>query len=78
MRASDLFVLISDKAGTGMHTELGVAISCYLDRGKPKTYVVGPYFDSNMFYFHDVVQRLATKEELLAEVARLEALRRKV
>lgn len=78
VRASDVFCLLSDEAGTGMYTELGVAISCFLDHRKPHIYVVGAHNARNMFYFHDVVQKLATKEQFLAEVDRLEALRRKL
>jgi len=75
---SDVFCLLSDEAGTGMHTELGAAISHYLDHGRPRIYVIGEHTARSMFYFHPAVQRLENKKQFLAEVQRLEAIGRKL
>lgn len=65
---SDVFVLLSDDAGTGMYIELGAAISNNLKFGKPWVYVVGDYTERSMFYFHPSVNRRRTIEEILNEL----------
>ena len=52
----DVFVLIGDEAGTGVHTELGVAILSYLKHRKPLIYVIGENNTKSMFYFHPAVE----------------------
>ena len=68
VRGSDIFILISDQAGTGMHTELGAAIISNLDKGKPKIYVIGDYTSRSMFYFHPSVNRRKSIKEVLDEL----------
>ena len=57
VRDCDVFVLLSDKAGTGIHTELGTAILSNIERDKPKIYVIGDHLDMSMFFFHSSVNR---------------------
>ena len=67
-RKSDLFILISDRAGTGMHTELGAAIGHHIQFKNPLIYVIGKYVNSNPFFFHPSVRRRATIEDVIAEL----------
>jgi len=67
-RNCDVFVLISDEAGTGMYVELGAAISSALEIGKPKIYVIGEHLSRAMFYYHHLVERRRMIEEVLKEI----------
>ncbi len=68
VRESDIFVLLSDDAGTGMYVELGTAIASHLTFGKPLIYVVGEHSSRSMFYFHPSVKRRKTIEDVLGEI----------
>jgi len=71
-RNCDCLVLVSDSAGTGMYAELGVAISSYLERGKPMIYVIGDNRARSMFFFHPSVNRkFSIIEEILDDVDRI-------
>ena len=70
-RKSDLLVLISDRAGTGMHTELGSAIDHYLEFKKPMIYVIGKHLSASMFFFHPSIRKRATIEEVIKELREL-------
>lgn len=65
---SGVFILISDKAGTGMHTELGGAIANNIIFKEPLIYVIGDHLDSSMFFFHPSVRRRKTIEEVIEEL----------
>jgi len=67
-KKSDLFIIITDEAGTGMHTELGVAIGNYLEFNKPLIYAVGEHTNRSIFFFHPAVKRRTTIEEVLKEL----------
>lgn len=60
----DIFILLSDEAGTGIYIELGVALAL----GK-KIFVVGPHDDRSMFFFHPQVARRTTIDEVFKELA---------
>ncbi len=62
---ADVFLMIGDGGGTGLHVELGAAIASYLLRGRPKIYVAG---EGSMFYFHPAVNRVRTVDELLKSI----------
>ena len=66
VRSSDVFIALCDdaKGSVGMHTEIGAAISSFLDKGKPSVYVLGKELDA-MFYFHPAVKRIKSIDELL-------------
>lgn len=57
VRDCDVFLLLSDEAGTGMYAELGAAIATKLERGRPEIFVVGPHNARSLFYFPPAVQR---------------------
>ncbi len=65
IKNSDIFVLISDKSGTGMYTELGEAIFSNRFFGKPTIYVVGKYTSGSIQFFLPFVKRLNIVEDLL-------------
>jgi hypothetical protein len=65
---SDVFLILGDEAGTGMYVELGAAILANMKLGKPKIFAIGPWNDNMMFYFHDVVNRKDTIEQVLDEL----------
>ncbi|MBN1645694.1 hypothetical protein JW868_01505 [Candidatus Woesearchaeota archaeon] len=54
----DIFVLISDEGGTDMFTELGIAISRYLERNKPRIYITGSMNNRSLMHFHPSIIRL--------------------
>jgi len=64
----DLFILLTDKEGTGIYAELGAAIFSNLEHGKPKIYVIGDYTSNCMFYFHPSVNRRKTIDEVIKEI----------
>lgn len=72
VRDCDVFILLSDESGTGMHVELGAAIFSNIKFRKPKIYVVGKYKSNHMFYFHPSVNRRETIGEVLEEIRELD------
>jgi hypothetical protein len=67
-RKSDLFIIIEDDAGTGIHSELGAAISNFIDFGKPLIYAIGKSFNGSIFYFHPSVKRRRTEDDVIKEL----------
>lgn len=65
----DVFVIISDEAGTGMYAELGAAILSNIKFGKPKIFVIGPHNQNLMFYFHDSISRKDDVNQVLSELS---------
>ncbi len=53
IKKCDIFVLISDKAGTDMFVELGIAISL-----KKKIYIVGKWNKRSLMHFHPHVKHV--------------------
>jgi len=69
VRNCDVFVLLTTAdIGAGMHTELGVAILSNILFGKPRIFVVGEHLNNCVFYFHPVVERRKSVEEVLREI----------
>jgi len=64
----DVFILISDEAGTGIYTELGAAIANNIKFGAPKIYVVGEHIDRSIFYYHPSVKQMSTTEEVFKDL----------
>ena len=60
IKKSDVFVLISDRAGTDMFVELGIAISL-----KKKIYVIGKYGKRSLMHFHPGIKNLISMGDLL-------------
>lgn len=67
-RASDVFVLLTDKDGIGMYVEFGIAIMSYIVNKKPRVYVIGSNLERSVHFFHPHVRRKKTIEEVLDEV----------
>src|SRR3989344_106024 len=65
---ADVFIILSDEAGTGMYVELGAAIASNLLIGKPKIYAVGEHNSRSMFYFHPSVERFSSVEDVLSVI----------
>lgn len=63
IRKCDVFVLITDRAGTGMHTEFGIALA-----ENKKIFVVGKHLHTNIFFFHPKVKIINSVIDLLKEV----------
>ncbi len=64
----DVFVLISDDSGSGMYTELGVALLSNINSGKPKIYVIGDHINRSAFFFHPSVKRVSSMEEVFKDL----------
>lgn len=64
----DVFVLISDNSGSGMYTELGVALLSNINSGKPKIYIMGDYINRSAFFFHPSVKRVSSIEEVFKDL----------
>ena len=54
----DIFVLITDEAGTDMFIELGIVIGRWLDNNKTKIYSVGKFNDRSLMHFHPAIKRV--------------------
>lgn len=68
----DIFILLADEAGTGMHIEFGAAlITSIICGGEPRIYVVGENNARSMFYFHPSIKRVENIEKLLKEIDEL-------
>ena len=69
VKECDVFILISDETGSGMYTEMGVALSRPI-KNKPKIYVIGDYINRSTFFFHPYVKRLKTIDEVFGDLAK--------
>lgn len=67
----DIFVLLSDEAGTAMYTELGIALATHELRGVPQVFVIGEHLSRNPFFFHPAVMCVKTIHDVLEQVAKL-------
>lgn len=54
----DIFVLITDEAGTDMFIELGIVLGRWLDNSKTKIYAVGKFNDRSLMHFHPAIKRV--------------------
>ena len=61
---SDVFVMISDKNGTDMFVELGIAIQNYYEKEVPRIYVVGKYNSRSLMHFHSSINRVKSIEDV--------------
>lgn len=66
----DIFVLLSDKEGTGMYFELGFAVHSYINGQRPKIYVIGKYLSRSMFYFLPYIKLLPDIDSVLNDLSR--------
>jgi len=69
VRVCDAFILLAEpEDGRAKYVELGVAIQEHLERGKPKIYVLGEKTSQSIFFYHPVVKRVRTLDEILKGV----------
>ena len=69
VREAEVFILLSEPVeGRSKYAELGAAIMSYLERGKPKIYVLGEETHQSVFYYHPSVKRVKTLEEVLQDL----------
>ena len=54
----DIFVLISDEAGTDMFIELGIVIREWMQNKKIKIYIVGKFNDRSLMHHHPSIKRV--------------------
>jgi hypothetical protein len=64
----DVFVLLSDEAGTGMYTELGSALANKINMGSPHIYVIGDHLTKPIFLFHPEVTRKNNIDEVFEDL----------
>lgn len=64
----DVFIFISDTAGTTLPMEFGAAVMLSKKSGKPKVYAVGEYNSKSPWFFNPRVMRRASVEEVLNEI----------
>lgn len=65
IKKCDFFILLTDEAGTGMHTELGIAIV-----QKKKIIIIGKHLNTNIFFFYPNIKRLNSIKELFKIINR--------
>ena len=69
IRDCDVFVLLSEPSdGRAKYVELGGAIATYLDKGKPRIFIVGRRTNQSVFYFHPSVKRVENITAVLAAI----------
>lgn len=59
IKSCDIFILISDKAGTDMFIESGIAIAL-----KKEIYVIGKWGKRSLMHFHPKIKHVATLSEI--------------
>jgi hypothetical protein len=64
----DVFILLTDRAGTGMYVELGAALASNVLRGRPRIFVVGRHLSRSMFFYHPRVERRGSAGEVFDEI----------
>ena len=64
----DIFVYLSDDAGTTLNMEFGAALAFLKNNGRPKIFVVGEFNDKSPWFFNDLVVRVSTVEDMFLEV----------
>ena len=66
---ADVFILFSNaEPSMGASGELGAAIASSLLRNTPDIYVVGPHFNTNFCFYHPLVHRKNSLEEVLMAI----------
>lgn len=69
VREAEVFILLSEPTeGRSKYAELGAAIMSHLERGKPKTYVLGEEAYQSVFFYHPSVKRVKTLEEVIQDL----------
>lgn len=61
--SSDVFILVSDREGSGMYVEMGYALA----KGKP-VYIIGEWNQKPIFMFHPQVIKRQTIREVISDL----------
>ena len=64
IKNSDIFVIISDKEGTDMFIELGIAVGSNIQKKLPRVYVIGEYNQRSLMHFHPSINRIKTIDDV--------------
>lgn len=68
IRECDVFVLMSDPPeGRSMYVEIGLALALRDTIGKPMVFVVGPLSNKSVFYYHPLVRRVESWDDVIQE-----------
>lgn len=70
IRKCDIFILLSDRSGTGMYTEFGIAILLNILFKRPQIYIIGKYFSGTIFFFHPSIKRLGGVNKLIQKLTK--------
>lgn len=65
LKETDIFVLFSDKEGTDMYLELGIAIGCNMFDNNSRIYAVGEFNDRSLMHYTSVIKKVDTLSDLL-------------
>lgn len=68
IKNSDVFILLIDKNGTDMYSELASALSFNLDNSKPLIYIIGERDSPSIFSFNSSVKFRISLEDILIEI----------
>jgi len=73
VKDADVFVLLTtDVPGKGRFIELGAAMTLNILNDKPKIFVIGDYNTESIFFFHSVINRVKSIEDVIKELERSE------
>ena len=69
VRNCDVFIILSTPVnGRAKYVELGAAISSFLDKGRPRVYVLGEKINQSVFYYHPAVKRVRSLAEIINDI----------
>jgi len=69
VKNADVFILLTTEVpGKGRFIELGAAMILNLLSGKPKIFAIGGYNTESIFFFHPVVNRVDSIEDVIQEI----------
>jgi hypothetical protein len=75
VKDADVFVLLTtDIPGKGRFIELGAAMILNILNGRPRIFVIGDYNTESIFFFHSVVNRVKSIEDVIKELEKSEIL----
>ena len=69
VRNCEVFLLLSDPPdGRAKYVELGAAILSAIEHGRPRIYVLGEATNHSVFFYHPVVRRALTLQDVLEDL----------
>lgn len=70
VRNCDVFVILSEPVhGRAKYVEMGAALASFLEKGRPRIYVLGKKTHQSVFYYHPAVKRVTCLDEIISGVA---------